>query len=227
VLWGGLESLVSFTALLVPLKFLVCLAVFLLVHHQVGFSIQPGGAGAGAHLDGSGSPVLPIFPHWIGATLFFVGLNMLAAMVVLVPLSQRAPPGERLAGNVLGGLGLGVFGLVIFQILLPFRGQVGGWEVPVLMVAGLVHPSLKWFYFSVLWAAILSAAVVSCYGVAIRLRGRLAYRPALVLVLSASLFFARLQFSFLVRLLYPLFGGVGLLLLAVQIARGLGTPVSR
>ena len=96
---------------------------------------------------------------------------MLAAMVVLVPLSQHARLRERLAGNVLGGLGLGIFALLIFQILLPFRSQSAAWEVPMLVVAGLAHPSLQWCYFAVLWAAILSSAVVSCYGVAIRLGG--------------------------------------------------------
>ncbi len=164
---------------------------------------------------------MPIFPHWIGATLFYAGFNMLEAMVVLVPLSQRATARERLAGNVLGGLGLGVFALLIFQVLLPFRGQLAGWEVPMLVVAGLAHPGLQWFYFAVLWAAILSTAVVSCYGVAIRLRGRLAYRPALVLILILSLILSRFQFSSLVRLIYPLFGGVGVLLLAVQVARAM------
>ena len=72
---------------------------------------------------------------------------------------------------------MGVFALLIFQILLPFRSQVAAWEVPMLVVAGMAHPSLQWLYFSVLWAAILSSAVVSCYGVATRLRRHLAYRP--------------------------------------------------
>ena len=88
-----------------------------------------------------------------------------------------------------------------------------------LVVAGLAHPGLQWLYFTVLWAAILSTAVVSCYGVATRIRERLDYRPALFLILSLSLILARLQFSSLVRLIYPLFGGVGVLLLAVQVAR--------
>ncbi len=211
VLWGGLDSLVSFTVFLVPLKFLVCLAVFFLARSLGSLAPQAGT-----------SLVMPIFPHWIGATLFYTGFNMLEAMVVLVPLSQRAPARERLAGNVLGGLGLGVFALLIFQILLPFRGQVAGWEVPMLVVAGLAHPGLQWLYFAVLWAAILSTAVVSCYGVAIRLRGRLAYRPAVIAILILSLILSRFQFSFLVRLIYPVFGGVGVLLLAVQVVRAVG-----
>lgn len=210
VLWGGLESLVSFNVFLVPLKFLVCLAVFLLARSLGNLTLPPGPG-----------PTPPIFHHWIGATLFYVGFNMLGAMVVLVPLSQRGLARQRLAGNMLGGLGLGVFALLILLILLPFQSQVAGWEVPVLVVAGLVHPCLQWFYFAVLWAAILSTAVVSCYGVATRLRKRLAYRPALVLILSVSLLFARCQFSSLVRLIYPLFGGVGVLLLAVQVLHAL------
>ncbi len=216
ILWGGLESLVSFTVFLVPLKFLVFLAVFALTRSLGNLAPQTGT-----------SLVMPIFPHWIGATLFYTGFNMLEAMVVLVPLSQRAPSRERLAGNVLGGLGLGVFALLIFQILLPFRGQVAGWEVPMLVVAGMAHPGLQWFYFAVLWAAILSSAVVSCYGVAIRLRGRMAYHPALVLILALSLILSRFPFSFLVRLIYPVFGGVGVLLLALQVVRSLGVRLSR
>jgi uncharacterized membrane protein YkvI len=216
VLWGGLESLVSFNVLLVPLKFLVCLAVFFLTRGMGGLMIQT-----------RTSPVAPIFPHWIWATLFYAGFNMLEAMVVLVPLSERATTRECLTGNLLGGLGLGVFALLIFQILLPFRSQVAAWEVPMLVVAGLAHPSLQWAYFTVLWAAILSSAVVSCFGVATRLRGRLAYRPALVLVLVLSLALSHFQFSSLVRLIYPLFGCVGVLLLAVQIAKTIGPRFSR
>ena len=147
--------------------------------------------------------------------------------MVLVPLSRRGLARQRLAGNLLGGLGLGVFALLIFQILLPFQGQVSAWEVPVLVVAGLVHPSLQWCYFVVLWAAIISTAVVSCYGVATRLKGRLAYRSALVMILGISLLFARCQFSSLVRLIYPLFGGVGVLLLAVDAIQALRQRLRR
>jgi uncharacterized membrane protein YkvI len=216
VLWGGLESLVSFNVILVPLKFLVCLAVFFLTRGMGGLMAQAGT-----------SLVAPIFPHWIGATLFYAGFNMLEAMVVLVPLSERATARECLAGNLMGGLGLGIFALLIFQILLPFRSQVAAWEVPMLIVAGLAHPSLQWAYFFVLWAAILSSAVVSCYGVATRLNGRLAYHHALALVIVLSLALARFQFSSLVRLIYPLFGGVGVLLLAVQIAKTIAPRFSR
>jgi uncharacterized membrane protein YkvI len=216
VLWGGLESLVSFNVLLVPLKFLVCLVVFFLTR---GMGCLTPQTGAGL--------VAPIFPHWIGATLFYAGFNMLEAMVVLVPLSERATARECLAGNLLGGLGLGVFALLIFQVLLPFRGQVAAWEVPMLVVAGMAHPGLQWAYFTVLWAAILSSAVVSCYGVATRLRSSLSYHHALILILALSLVLARLQFSSLVRLIYPLFGGVGVLLLAVQIARTIGLRFPR
>jgi len=219
VLWGGLESLVSFNVFLVPLKFLVCLAVFLLSRSLNGLAIQPGTVQIAS--------MAPIFPHWVGATLFYAGFNMLGAMVVLVPLSQRGLARQRLAGNLLGGMGLAVFALLIFHILLPFRDQVANWEVPVLVVAGLVHPSLQWFYFVVLWAAILSTAVVSCYGVAMRLRWYLSYRLALALILGISLFFARLQFSSLVRLIYPLFGGVGVLLLMVQGVRAMGHGLRR
>jgi uncharacterized membrane protein YkvI len=216
VLWGGLESLVSFSVFLVPVKFFICLAVFLLTRHLGGLPLQAGLV-----------PALPILSHWPWATLLYVGFNMLGAMVVLAPLSQRGTTGQRLAGNVLGGIGLGVFALLIFETLFVFRGQAAGWEVPMLVVAGLVHPVLGWLYFVVLWAAILSTAVVNCYGAASRLRGLLAYRPALLLVLALSLFFARFQFSFLVRLIYPLFGGVGVLLLAVQAARAIGARLSR
>jgi uncharacterized membrane protein YkvI len=209
VLWGGLSSLVFFTAWLVPLKFLICLAVYILTRGMSGLAPQ---AGTG--------PITPIFPHWIGATLFYTGFNMLTAIVVLIPLSQRATAGKYVVGNLLAGLGLGVFALLIFQILLPFRGQVAGWEMPMLVVAGRAHPGLQWFYFAVLWAAILSSAVVSCYGVAIRLRRYLAYRPAVMAILALSLLLSRFQFSFLVRLIYPLAGGVGVLLLIAQIVRG-------
>jgi uncharacterized membrane protein YkvI len=212
VLWGGLDSLVSFNAVLVPVKFIICLAVFLLVWRQGSFAFPAAEA----------SRIAPICPHWLGASLLYAGFNMLGAMVVLIPLGLRGQASQRLAGNLLGGSGLGIFGMLIFQILVPFRGRVAGWEVPVLVIAGLVHPGLQYFYFAVLWAAIISTAIVSFYGVATRLRGWLAYHPALVLALAASLILARFQFSFLVRLIYPLFGGVGVLLLAAHAARFLG-----
>jgi uncharacterized membrane protein YkvI len=201
VLWGGLESLITFNVILIPLKFLICTALCLFAL-KTG-PLFPGGEGQ----------IGPLVPHWIEAAFLYAGFNMLGATVVLVPLSHRGEGRVRLAGAALGGFGLTLFALILFQILLSFRELAAGREVPLLFVAGLVHPGLKYAYFLVLWASLLSTAIVSFYGVATRLAGLLPYRAALLLVLAAGLFFARYRFYLHVRKVYPIYGGNGLILL--------------
>lgn len=208
VLWGGLESLIAFNLFLVPLKFLICAALYL-------FTLKAGFCPA------EQGRIAPLVPHWMGAGFLYVGFNMLGATVVLVPLGRRGKGRLRLAGAALGGFGLALFALILFRILLTFR-ELALREVPLLFVAAMVHPGLKYAYFLVLWASLLSTAVVNFYGVATRL-ARLVpcrpYRASLLVVLAAGLLFARCRFSFLVRTVYPLFGGLGLVLLAPLIFR--------
>lgn len=208
VLWGGLRTLVSFNVFLVPLKFLICLIIFFLVRQTANFPE-----------DVPINDAKSLFPHWTLAALCYTGFNMLGAMVVLAPLSQWGKERCRFIGAAFGGFGLALFAMIIFQAMLPYQSLLSGREIPMLFVAGMFHPLLKYSYFAVFWLAIVSTAIVSFFGVAVRFSKRLPYHLSLLLFLAAGLFFARYSFSFLISVIYPFFGAIGLFLLAAQIYR--------
>lgn len=208
VLTGEVKGLVWFNSLLVPVKFLLCLGVCL-----AAVWLTPGGP----PLISPASPGLnPVSSSWIWASLLYVSYNLVLGMVVLASLGPYAERAGNTLGAVLGGVGLGVFALAIIYALQVNYPAVAEYEVPMLYVAALVHPGLKYLYGIILWLGILTTAVANAYGFAQRLAAlsRLSYRTCLGLTLLAAIPFAQFSFADLIQIVYPFFGYVGLALMA-------------
>lgn len=203
-LWYKGEGVLWINSVLIPVKFIFCLGI-------AGISIFLGASG-----ENEGGVILsnPLIAHWAFSGVLYVSFNLTLALVVFASLGKEVQkPGARF-GAVLGGMALGVFALAIGGALLHFP-EVMKLEIPMVAVAGKLGQWAAFFYVVVLWLAMLTAAIGNGFSLVTRIEdtGKMDYRMASILLLLLVFPLSGVQFSSLVKIVYPLFGYFGLVFL--------------
>ncbi|MTV50583.1 hypothetical protein GJ688_16715 [Heliobacillus mobilis] len=226
-LWWGLKSLVWVNTILVPLKSIICLAVatavvFWMPPIETGTLASLQGEAAIPAMAGLNNPfeatevsggvgLLPSSPAL--SAFLYVSFNLTMSLVVLVALAPQVRHRGGFFGAAVGGLSLGLFAYVLTLAMLHYVPAIEGYPVPMLFLAGALHPWTGEIYAFLLWLAMFTAALGSAFGAALRLskmeKGP-KYRKSLLFSIIVVSPFALLPFSELVATLYPFFGYVGL-----------------
>lgn len=208
VLLSKVEGVFWLNLFLMPAKFILVLIVGGLILFGPGFS--PAGP----------EPQLlyaePIIRSWYLASLLYVAYNLILGLAVLTSLGAAERHPKLDWAGIWGGLGLGAFAGIIVAVLADNWPAVTGYQVPMLFLAGQVHPGINFVYTLVLGMGILTTGVACAYSLTVRAKHwfRGSYKATLLLVLISALPLAPLGFARLVQLVYPLFGLAGIVLLA-------------
>lgn len=206
VLSRGLQGVVSANAVLVPLKVVV---IMLICWLALAYSANSGEHGAYGPVS-YGTRV-----NWAWSAILYVSYNMVVPVAVLSSMGNSVPLKAGLAGGVLGGLALGMVVAVVVITGLSFYPGITLYEIPLLHIAGFLGKAVKTSLGFLIWLAILTTAIADAHGFASRFaqpdtkKYRIIGIGAVLLALPAS----SLKFSELVKVLYPLFGYAGLVLL--------------
>lgn len=206
VLSRGLKGVVSANAVLVPLKVAV---IVLICFFSLIYSGDRTGGGIPCGLS-SGSKI-----NWLWSAVLYVSYNMVVPVAVLSSLGGKVTVREGVLGGVVGGMALGFVTGMVFLAGLGFYPEIAGYQVPLLYIAGQLGAVVKLVLGPLIWLAILTTAIADAHGFASRFAYTHTRRYKIIgsaLVLLA-IPLSTLKFSFLVGMLYPLFGYVGLLLL--------------
>jgi len=153
---------------------------------------------------------------WPLSALIYASYNLVLGVAVLAPLGALAGSKNILKkGAFYGGLGLGAGALAILLAILVHYPLAAGYEIPMVYIAGTFSPLVQIGYSIVLTAEVYTTAVGSLYGFAARLAQFGVFRFKWLVVGSRGAAFGAglLGFSNLVRVLYPLVGIAGLLML--------------
>ncbi|MBM7867756.1 hypothetical protein GTO89_14005 [Heliobacterium gestii] len=227
-LWWGIDSLIWVNTILVPLKSIICLAVALAIVLWTPSidEAAPAALTALNCLAGWANPqttvaepnaLLPDSPALSG--FLYVSFNLTMSLVVLVALAPQVRRRGGYAGAAAGGLLLGLFAYLLTLAMLRYVPEIAAYPVPMLFLAGALHPWTGQVYAFLLWLAMFTAALGSAFGAALRLAKADQgpdFRQKLILSVLSVCPFAMLPFADLVATLYPFFGYVGLpLVLAV------------
>lgn len=203
-LWYKGEGVLWINTMLIPLKFLFCLGIAF-----VAIVIGLPNEGEGLAIVSN-----PLIQNWAFSGILYVSFNLTLAMVVFASLgSEVQKPGARL-GAVLGGVSLGLFALVIGAALLRFP-EVMTLEIPMVAIAGKLGNWPAFLYVVVLWLAMLTAAIGNGFSLVTRIveSVKLDYRLAAFLLLASAFPLSGMKFSNIVKVVYPLFGYLGLIFL--------------
>lgn len=206
VILGGLEGVLTVNVFLVPVKFIVITVISLSALCSSG-CIQAG-------LISSAYTAGGVAGHWVLASILYVSYNIVAPLAVLSTLGRAVPLKLGVAGGVLGGLLLGFAIFVVTLAGLAYMPEAGSYQIPLLYLAGSLGTCFHRFLGLLIWLAILTTAIADAHGFASRLASTydLRYRfygiGACLLLLPVAGF----GFANMVRLIYPLFGRIGLIL---------------
>lgn len=164
--------------------------------------------------------------NWFFAAILYVSYNTIIAIAVLGPVGAKIQRKSTIRnGAILGGLGLGIGSIMIYLAISSNIVEIGSLEVPMLYLAGRLSIVTQIIYAIVLIAEVYTTAVGSLYGFVSRLtEGQTSStkRKKVILIASiASLLASQLGFSNLVKILYPLVGYAGILLLISLVYRRL------
>ena len=204
---AGKKSLIFSYNLLVPLKIILLLIIsgyiaLFFGESQITFST------ADLHATGQNA--------WVLSSLLYVAYNFSLAMVVLTEYQSVSSIGDGIRGAVYGGVILGMLVLLNYTALSKFLPTVIHYQVPMLYIAGQVSPLAKYVYTLVLWVGILTTAIANAYGFAQRFAKftGLDYAVCLIACMTLALPVATQSFSSLVNRVYPIFGILGILIMA-------------
>lgn len=213
-LLSGKKGLVFSFNLLVPIKitFLLIAASYVVFFME---SQPPGSCNAEPYLFDDG--------WWVLSSMLYVAYNFSLAMVVLSEYQNICPRREGIAGAAWGGLILGALLLLSYLSLSKFHPAIMDYEIPMLYLMGNISPGVKRLYTLVLWIGILTTAIANAYGFTQRLAdfSGLGFGSCLVLTMTLSLPIAMQSFSSLVAKVYPLFGLLGIIIVAALLYRGI------
>ncbi|MFZ5899134.1 MAG: hypothetical protein ACOYU7_08230 [Bacillota bacterium] len=204
VLLHGLTGVVAVNVVLVPLKVLLV-----------------AGVAATAVLSYDGPPPPTLAPpgeislSWLGAAVLYISYNMVVPVAVLSSLGRYLTVREAVAGAALGGVILGGTTTLVAYAILTYFPLVSSYQVPLLQVAGIVHPYSRTLISVIVWIAIFTTAVANAHGLVSRFapQGSLRYKHAGISFTLLLLPVAFFKFSHLIGFIYPLFGYAGLVLL--------------
>jgi uncharacterized membrane protein YkvI len=205
-LWFKGEGVLWINTVLIPLKFVFCLGIALLA-----VILGTGTEGEGVLVASN-----PLIQNWAFSGILYVSFNLTLAMVVFASLGKEVQkPGARL-GAVLGGIALGLFAMVIGLALLRYP-EVKALEIPMVAVAGKLGNWSSLLYLIVLWLAMLTAAIGNGFSLVTRYVEifKIDYRMVSCILLALVIPLAGVRFSSIVKVVYPLFGYIGLIFLPV------------
>lgn len=204
----GLKGVVSANSLLVPVKVAAIASICLIA---LAFAHPPDQAPPAAAGQAYGSRI-----NWAWSAVLYVSYNMVVPVAVLSSLGRSVSLRDGVRGGMLGGAVLGVMALLMVTTGLSFYPGITACEVPLLMIAGSIGPFFKTVLGALLWVAILTTAIADTHGFASRFAESHTrrYRAVGAGLVAACLPLSTFKFSLLVKVLYPLFGYAGLILLA-------------
>ncbi len=209
VLLSKVQGVFWLNTILMPAKFILVLIVGGLIMLSPGFSFAGSSEAASLYAE-------PITQSWFLASLLYVAYNLILGLAVLTSLGAVDLHPKLSWAGIWGGLGLGVFAGIIVAVLADNWPAVTGYQVPMLFLAGQVHPGIGLVYTLVLGMGILTTGVACAYALTVRVQHWLkrSYNTTLLLILILALPLAPLGFARLVHIVYPLFGLAGIILLA-------------
>lgn len=206
-LWGA-QGVIAAFGIVVPLMIGTSILVSLLSFLSFG-----GAPITAAPFSGDN----PLLGNWFFAMISFVSYNMMAAITILVPVAPHIEAENRIRTGILyGSLQLtAIFSAILLSLIMnmPMLAQT---ELPMLELAGKLHPFLGTFYGILLFAGMFTSALSCMFGAAFRIRRGRAVNEHLLMAGMTVLALAGSAAGFrkLIAVLYPVCGYVGFFAMA-------------
>lgn len=211
----SVEGVLKVNGFLIPILLFGIVAIGLIVFIKNDFNF----------INSVGQVQLVVTPkhNWLISSIMYVNYNVISAIVVLASLKSIINSKKTaIKGGVMGGLGLGLLALFLILPLLILYTDVSSLEIPMLGVARSVIPKGDIPYSVLIWIAMFTTAVSNTFGFLTRLCDIINVNFKLMAIVFCALTIpiAKMGFSNLVDVFYPIFGylGSGLIVIFIVIS---------
>lgn len=152
--------------------------------------------------------------NFITSSFLYFGSNSLIIIVVfssILPLidSKRS----AIMGGMTGGIMLFFLAIALIKPILIYYEQVKTLDIPMLYISSLVGESYRKMYSIILWIAMFTTALANGFGFINKFK--IKNRFLILLFCISSIPIARLGFSNLVSVIYPIFGVLGFIMITL------------
>jgi uncharacterized membrane protein YkvI len=163
--------------------------------------------------------------NWLYAAGSYVGFCMLWLAAFMSSIGAEAKSRkDAVWGTIFGAMGFSIAVILVALGLMANLELVAGSMIPSLILASRIHPSLAIIFSLLVVAGIFTTSVPLLWTVCARVADEESRRfKILTLVLSiiATIIGLKIRFDRLVNIIYVINGYVGILLLALMIAKDL------
>ncbi len=158
--------------------------------------------------------------NFLSSAFLYVGSNSLIILVVfssLLPLIKDKK--TAILGGTAGGFTLGILGISILTLTLIYYNEIFQLEIPMLKICDYIGYNYRIVYAIILWIAMFTTALAQGFGFINRLEEGKYKLLFTVLFCISAIPLAKLGFSNLVGVLYPVFGFIGALVMGVVLVK--------
>ncbi|WP_427340688.1 YkvI family membrane protein [Caloranaerobacter sp. DY30410] len=156
---------------------------------------------------------ISITGNWLTSSIIYVSYNCISVLVVMSTLSSIIPnKTEAIKGGLFGGLCLLVLAVFILIPLLILYTDVFNLEIPMLKAAKYLGKNGETIYSLILWCAMFTTAIANGFGCIRRVSKiiKIDERLFSILFVFLTIPMAKIGFSSLISILYPLYGMIGI-----------------
>lgn len=163
--------------------------------------------------------------NWLLSAILYASYNSLILVPILLNFRNYNLSKIKIIGLGIGTtLILGILMFLIYRINNIFYPDIMNVELPNMMLAGLLSNEIKYAYGLVMLAAIFTTAF-SCGFSFLNMRDKKHYERNAFIMCVISLFCARVGFSNMINICFPIFGYLGIfqiILILITLKNGEG-----
>lgn len=158
--------------------------------------------------------------NWLIASLEYASYNSILLIPILIELKQYTHQKEKSIAIIVSAI-LFLLAMVIYMVLLEGGVNSSQVELPIIYVVNKFGKMYQYVYGMIIVSAICTTAISAGYSFLENCsKNKKKYQSICILMCILAPFIANLGFSYLVNLLYPVFGILGLIQIIYLIFHG-------
>lgn len=159
--------------------------------------------------------------YWILSSVLYASYNSITLIPILIGLKNKINKNrEPILITISVAIIMLILSIIIFLLMNTFIKEIKGVEIPIVYIANGLGVVAKYIYGLVILIAIFTTAIGSGYGFLSNVtNSRKKYMLYTLIMCTFSILIGQLGFSYLISLLYPIFGYLGIVQIILLIMR--------
>ena len=153
---------------------------------------------------------------WLSSAALYASYNSILLIPILISLSNKVKnKNKNLIISIISFVIIVILSYIIYSILMIYYTEITIKELPMLYIAGKKGNIYRYLYGIIILISIFTSAVSAGYGFLENIARPKNYKIINLIICSISVIVSKIGFSYMVNLLYPVFGFIGLMQIGI------------